>query len=286
MRSGPLAILISLGAALSVRGDSFDHYTNVILKDISKAAGVQKIAKLTPELMVQHSRVLPGVTGTFLVVRTNEGNWARLLVQPAGQKIDADNFVPILLVERYVTYRSDTERTIHAKGENVRLFPGFRFSLDIGQVVPEQLPADVVVSAQDNIIEAAPAGKAEFYLVTKPLPQAAPEKPAKVEIGVVFEPRFFNGKYKLYDDGRRSGELNLEVTKNDVAGFYYSDKDGGKYPVSGKIGRPAHVIEFQIMFPRTLQHFRGWMFTGDGRAIAGTSRIQERESGFYAIRVE
>jgi hypothetical protein len=28
------------------------------------------------------------------------------------------------------------------------------------------------------------------------------------------------------------------------------------------------------------------MFTGDGRAITGSSRLQDRETGFYAVRIE
>jgi hypothetical protein len=41
-----------------------------------------------------------------------------------------------------------------------------------------------------------------------------------------------------------------------------------------------------ITFPRTLQQFSGCMFTGDARAITGFSRLQERETGFYAVRME
>lgn len=281
-----LAVNLVVLLAHSVRADSFDNYTNIILDRIPQATGVQKITKLTPELMVQHSRVLPGVTGTFLVVRTNEGQWSKLIVQPAGQKIDQDTFAPILLVDRFVTFLAGTEKGVHTKGQNLRLFSGFRFSLDIGQVVPEQVPADLLVTAKDNVIQVEPVAKAELYLVTKHLPETTPVKAAKVEIGATFEPRYFNGSYKLFDDGRRSGTLQLEVKGDEIVGSYYSDKDGNKYPVSGRIGRPAHIIEFQIMFPRALQHFRGWMFTGDGNAIAGSSRIQERESGFYATRTD
>jgi hypothetical protein len=71
----------------------------------------------------------------------------------------------------------------------------------------------------------------------------------------------------------------------DVLGHYYSDKDGQKYEVSGKAGGPAHRIEFRVTFPRTVQFFQGFMFTGDARAIAGTSRLEDRETGFYAVRV-
>ena len=48
------------------------------------------------------------------------------------------------------------------------------------------------------------------------------------------------GTYRLLDDGRRSGSLTLKVADNgDVTGSFYSDKDGKKYDVTGKIGTPT-----------------------------------------------
>jgi hypothetical protein len=74
--------------------------------------------------------------------------------------------------------------------------------------------------------------------------------------------------------------------KNKVTGKYYSAKDGKKYEVAGKVGSPPYTIEFTIIYPRTRQEFHGWMFTGDGKAIAGFSRLQDHEHGFYALREE
>jgi len=108
-----------------------------------------------------------------------------------------------------------------------------------------------------------------------------------VIVGAAFEPKYFSGVYKLYDDGRRSGKLVLKVGPGGEAdGWYYSDKDGAKYEVTGKVGEPSHAIKFRVQLPRAAQEFQGWMFTGDGRAICGVSRLQEREAGFYALRVE
>ena len=47
-----------------------------------------------------------------------------------------------------------------------------------------------------------------------------------------------------------------------------------------------HGVQFTVIFPRTEQTFQGMLFTGDGAALAGTSRIDNRESAFYAVRVE
>lgn len=287
LRPPLLSALLALLLPWTASADSFDHYTNALLAQVAKAKGSERVKQVTAAQMVTNSRVLPGITACFLVVRTNENRWSRLLVHSARQKVDDKTSVPILLIERFVTFREGEERTMHAQGQNVRLFAGFRFNLDMGQVVPENVPGDLrFVSDGDNTY-VEPIGKAELYLVTKHLPEATPKKLARPEIGATFEPRFFTGKYKLYDDGRRSGTLQLKVLDNgDVDGAYYSDKDGQKYEVLGKVGSPNHSIQFKITFPKTIQLFHGFMFTGDGKAITGSSRLQERETGFYAVRLE
>lgn len=106
-------------------------------------------------------------------------------------------------------------------------------------------------------------------------------------VGAVFEPKYFNGTFKLYDDGRRVGKLVLTVDKDGaIGGSYYADKDGAKYEVTGKVGEPNYSVKFKVQWPRTVQEFQGWMFTADAQAICGVSRMQERESGFYAVRID
>lgn len=284
-----LAAWFLMIAAGSARADSFDHYTNTILAKIPESAGVEKVKALTTEDMVTNNEALPGINATFVVVRTNDNRWARLLLQPARQKIGGGEPVPILLIERFTTFREGEERRVHAQGQNVRLFHNFRFNLDIGQVVPEALGGDLRFVAEGNKVHVEPVGKAEMYLVTKHLPEAVPAKTEKLVIGEKFEPRFFNGQYKLYDDGRRTGMLHLKLVdekKGVIIGHYYSDKDGQKYDVEGRIGNPPHNIQFRIFLPRTIQVFNGFLFTGNGQAITGSSLLQERETGFYAERVE
>jgi hypothetical protein len=287
MRRVIVTLCFLVVSASGSRADSFDHYTNDVLAKIPKAKEAEQAKKVTAEQMVAHARALPGVSGCMLVVRTNGDRWAKLLVQPGRQKVDDKTALPILLIDRFTTFREGDERAIHAKGENVRLFHNFRFNLDMGQVVPDTVPADLRFVVDGDDIRIEPIGEARIYLVNKHLPEATPKKLPKLEIGATFEPRYFNGKYKLYDDGRRSGTLHLKVADNgDVNGFYYSDKDGQKYEVSGKIGKPNHSIEFQISFLKANQQFQGLLFTGNGAAITGSSRLQERETGFYAVRLE
>jgi hypothetical protein len=281
-----LALAAILLAPQLLHADDFDHYTNEILAKVPKADGTLQVKQLTPEMLVEHDRVLPNLRGALLVVKTNDNRWAKLLVQTAAQKA-GDKTMPILLINRFVTFKEGEERTVVAAGKNVRLFQDFQFSLDLGQIVPAALGGDLRLIVTDDKTYVEPIGKAELYLVTKPLPEATPKKAEKVIVGKTFEAKYFNGTFKLQDDGRRSGKLVLKVDDDgNVDGWYYSDKDGAKYEVSGKVGDPSHAIKFKITLPRTPEEFHGWMFTGDGRVICGVSRLQEREAGFYAVRIE
>src|SRR5947209_188681 len=108
----PIFIFLLVSPA-TVRADAFDNYFNNILALVPSSKNAQKVDELTPTLMVQHSRPLPNISATFLVVKTNEGRFSKLLLQPARQKLSATQSVPIVLIERYVTYREGEERTIH-----------------------------------------------------------------------------------------------------------------------------------------------------------------------------
>jgi hypothetical protein len=281
----PLAAILLLTPAVA-HADAFDNYTNELLAKAVKAEGTQQVKELTPEQLVEHGGVLPKLKGAFLIVKTNDGRFAKLLVQAARQKVGKET-VPILLIERYVTYKEGEERQVVAEGKGIRLFQSFQFNLDLGQVVPEAIGGDLRLVVNDDKTYIEPLGKAELYLVTKHLPEADPKKTDKVVVGPNFEPKYFNGTYKLIDDGRRAGKLVLKVDEaGDVTGWYYSDKDGARYEVTGKVGDPSHAIKFKVQLPRTPLEFQGYMFTSGGQVICGISRLQEREFGFYATRIE
>jgi hypothetical protein len=282
-----LAAASILILAAAARADAFDEYTNPLLNKVQSGDAAKEMKRVTDDDLLNNDRVLNGVDGTTLIVRTNDGRNAKLLVHPARQKTDATHSVPTLYIDRYVAYKEGEERTIAASGKKLALFPGFRVSFDMGQVVPEELGGDLRFVVDGDKSWAEPVGKAKLYVLTKALPEATPNKPEKVVIGDKFDPKYFNGKFKLYDDGRRSGELVLKVDDDgSVTGSYYSDKDGAKYDVRGKVGMPDYAIHFTVQFPRAEQTFQGFLFTGDGKHLAGTSTMNEREAGFYATRVE
>ncbi len=267
--------------------DLFDYYTNPVLARLAEGKNVKPVGQLTPDQIVDHDRVLPRTTSAFLIVRTNGGRWSRLLVQAARQRAPDGKTLPILSIERFVTYKEGEEQTTLVDGKNQSLYAGFRFSLDLGQVVPEALGGDLRFVVDGDKVRTEPVGKAKLYLVTRHDPAVVPKKPGKFVPGERFEAKWFNGTFKLHDDGRRSGKLILKVGEDGkVSGAYYSDRDGQKYEVSGKVSEPQHAVTFQVRLPRVEQTFKGMIFTGNGKAIAGTSRLAGRESAFYAVRQE
>jgi hypothetical protein len=281
--------IVAVVVAGHAHADHFEHYINPVLdKAIEEGKNVKEHKELTASQIAEMGEVLSDTADTFLIVRTNEDRWAKLLVQQARQRIGKDKQVPMLLIEKYVTFKEGTERTVKAKGENVHVYPGMRLNLDLGQFVPEALGGDILVEALDReSFKLKPLGKAKLYVLTKAIPDVVPKKAAKLVVGATFEMRYFNGEYKLHDDGRRSGKLKLEVNESgEVTGFFYTDRDGAKYEVFGKAGEPQHQIRFTIKFPQVEQSFTGFLFTGNGKAIAGTTKLQNREAGFYAERIE
>ena len=267
--------------------DQFDYYTNPVLKTTVEKEYAKEFKRVGEKELADHDRVLPGAGSACLIVKTNDGRHAKLLCQIARQKIGGDKFAWMLLVERYVTYREGEERTVLASGKNLSLFAGFRLSLDLGQVVPPEIGGDVRFVSDGGELYVEPVGKAKLYVLVKAVPDVVPKKGEKLVVTDPFETRYFNGTYKLHEDGRRTGTLTLKVDADGkVSGAYYSDKDGAKYDVAGVVGTPKHSIEFSIKFPRAESQFSGLLFTGDGKALTGTCTSAAGKTGFYAVRVE
>jgi hypothetical protein len=288
-----LAVVALATMPTLVRADAFDYYINPILGKVPDSPCAKEIKQLDVADLTEVDQVIPDANAALLMVKTNDTRYAKLLVTSARRKISEEKTLPILLIDRFVTYRPGEDQAFHAIGKNVNLFNGFRFSLDLGQVVPEEVGGDLKFTSDGAKLILEPIGKAKMYLITKPMPEAIPKKGAKLVVGEKFEARFWEGKYKLFDDGRRTGILTLNVDEQGtVRGTLVSDKDGKTYNVNGKVGKEKHAVDFTVTLPRTEQTFSGWMFTGDGKAIVGSSKMlagagqQAREMGFYALRIE
>jgi hypothetical protein len=284
-----LAVLALFAASIGARAEQFDYYTNPVLAKAVSDGVLKEVKQLTSDEIGEYTSVLADSPSAFLIVATNDKRFAKLLVQPARQKV-GDKQAPLLLVDKFVTFKGTTERAIQATGQALHFYPGLRLSLDIGQVVPEAIGGDLMAIAGDkdpNAFVVKPVKDAKLYVLTKPIAGVVPKKAPKLVIGEAFEARFFAGRFKLHDDGRRSGVLKLEVNDaGEITGVFTSDKDGREYEVQGKVGTPKHAVSFSIKFPATTQTFIGHMFTGDGKAIAGTAKMLEREAAFYAERMD
>ena len=117
-------------------------------------------------------------------------------------------------------------------------------------MVPESVGGDLTVAADakdPNAFVVKPVKDAKLYVLAKPIAGVVPKKAPKLVVGEAFETRFFAGRYKLHDDGRRSGVLKLEVNEaGEITGTFTSDKDGREYEVQGKAGTPEardHVLD-------------------------------------------
>ena len=151
-----LASTILLALAGRGRADAFDNYTNPLLNKVMASDAAKEMKRVTPDDLLDNDRVLPGVDGAVLIVKTNQGATPSWWSHPARQKTDMTHSVATLLIDRYVTYKEGEERTVAAAGKNLVLFPGFRVSLDMGQVVPEELGGDLrFVADGDKILRRA-----------------------------------------------------------------------------------------------------------------------------------
>jgi hypothetical protein len=284
------AIVLIFLNETSGRADQFDLYQLPTLTQAIKDGQLKEVKQLSTVDLANYLRVLTDANSAMLVVETNDRRFCKVLVQPGRQKLNAEKQVPMLFVQKFVTFKEGTERTVRVSGTDRSLFPGTRLHLDFGQVVPEKLGGDLIVeeAANDPLsFVVKPLDKAKLYVLEKPVTGLEPKRAEKLVIGREFEAKYFNGKFKLQADGRRSGELTLLVSEaGEVTGSFYSDKDGMKYDIKGKIGKPNHSISFTVKYPQTEEIFTGMMFTGTGKFIAGTSRLQERETAFIAERVE
>ena len=186
----------------------------------------------------------------------------------------------------YVTYKEATERTVKAKAENVHLYGDSRLHLDLGQVVPENGGDLIVIESpkNPNSLIVKPLNKAKLFVVTKAIANVVPKKVPKLVLGEKFEPRFFIGTYKLCDDGRLrpSQTGGKRIRRSDRLLLF---RQGRREVRSHRADRNGEALDtFKVKWPATEQTFTGYMFTGDGKAIAGTTKLQDRDAGFYAER--
>jgi hypothetical protein len=286
---GALTTVLTLALGTVAGADHFDDHTGVVIAEGAKSPAVKKVDALTLDQLKGLPHPIEGNTASgMLIVRTDDGNWAKLLVRPARRKLKGkEETVEIALIERWVTYRANTRSGVFSDGRNAFLFAGFAIDLDMGAVVPHGQGEDLRFERVDGNEALKPAKNATLYLVAAPLTAPAEkDKPRRFSQGAVTA-KDFEGTYRLQADGRWSGKLQLQVADDGAAtGEYVSEKTGQTYSVEGKVGGPAHHIVFKIAFPMTEQRFEGYLWTHNRGKITGVTHMLDRPFGFLAERTD
>jgi hypothetical protein len=230
--------------------------------------------------------ISPRITSPCLVIRTDEDNWAKAIVTWGFRKGKADDRIPVIVIERFVTYRGDRENLTSAKGENVMLFPGFGFNFDIGQIVPVGVGQgeDVVAIEQGDL---KPAEGAKLHGLDGPAtpPREDQKYPDPNEHPGVL-PTDFAGKWEVHIDGRWAGRWELDVEERRIFGRFISDETDSVYEIAGKILALPHNAKLNIELANAAQTVDAFLWTKDKAAMAGTVMMADRRIGFYALRIK
>jgi hypothetical protein len=273
--------------ARTATSGEFDRLEGEQLAALARGPASKTHTSLTIGEIEALPAALSDTRATFLVVKTDQGNLARLLVTPAFRKPPKGEGapLPVLVLERFDTFEPGRAASRVARGAGMLLFDGFHVDLDAGVVVPEGQGGDLVFRSSGKAgprLEVV-AGSTLFSL-TRPvkLEDSNPGPSA----GKAVLPGDVSGRYRLHTDGRWSGLLELRVDEARViSGQFRSEPNGTSYPIRGQVAaEPPYRATFTVKFPRTEQEFDAYLFTNGKWAIAGTFSMLDRTFGFFAVR--
>ncbi len=272
------------------RGDEFSRLLGPRLFNVPRRPDARGQSRLSIRALDALPEVLRGERAALVIVTTDEGNMAKLLLSAGFRKRTGDGgkeiLAPVLIVDRFETIDAGDRISWKARGREIILFEGFQFDLDSGQVVPEGFGGDIRLSISEaDGLELSAVGANKLYTFEKPLP-VAPTSPGRPSTGRAVLPTDFNGRYSLMANGQMSGTLDLSVDPNGmVSGQFRSDRNGAVYPMTGKVAADlSRKIEFTIQFPRSQQVYEGLLWTEGKNAFAGTVQILDHPFSFFAIR--
>jgi biopolymer transport protein ExbD len=271
--------------------DEFGRFLGPPLFDVPTHPDARGQGRLSVRALEALPEVLRGERSALVIVTTDQGNMAKLLVSSGLRKRQGDGgkeaLAPVLILDRFETIDGRDRISWKARGRDTVLFDGFAFDLDTGQVVPEGFGGDICLKAAGGAAgpELTALGTNKLYTFDKPLP-AAPASPGHPSAGRAVLPTDFSGRYSLMANGQMSGTLDLSVDPDGmVSGQFRSDRNGSVYPVTGKVAADLpRKITFTIQFPRSEQVYEGLLWTEEKNAFAGTVQILDHPYSFFAIR--
>jgi hypothetical protein len=281
-------VLSGLFLARATQGDEFDSLKGEVVSSLWRDPGTQTHTTLSFRELEALPTVLHDSRATLILVLTDRGNLAKLMVTPGLRKVPGKQgaAVPLIVVERFEVYDAYKPGSRLARGRELSLFSGLQFDLDTGQIVPDGLGGDLVFTARgegDGSI--APLGGARLASLSRP-PKLTEPPADHPSAGKLVRPADYSGRYRLVANGQWSGQLELAVDSvGSVTGTFSSDASGSAYPVTGKIDAEAsHKIAFTIAFPRARQDYQGILWSAGKNVLAGTLTMLGREFSFVATR--
>lgn len=277
------AALLLFSQTQTVRADAFDDHTAYWLRKGTEGTTAFEILAMRDALRLKS--ISSRITSPCIVVRTDEDNWAKAIITWGFRKGQEDR-IPVVVIERFVTYRGDRENLTSAKGENVMLFPGFGFNFDIGQVVPVGVGQGEDIVAQDQG-DLKPAKDAKLHGLDGPAtPPRENQKYPDPDGHPGVLPTDFAGKWEVHVDGRWAGRWELDVEERRIFGRFISDETESVYEIAGKILALPHNAKMNIELANAAQTVDAFLWTKDKAAMAGTVMMADRRIGFYALRIK
>ncbi len=285
-----LAVAISslaVFAGVPARSGEFDRLEGDGLARATQREDARRHDSLSVSQLERMTPVLADSRAAFLVVKTGQGNYTRILATPALRKPPGGEAepVPVIVLDRFDTFEPGKSGSRLARGAGLILFEGFHVDLDTGHVVPAGQGGDLELrKAESGLPALAAIGGATLFTLSKPLP-AAPAT-ASPSPGKAIVPGDFGGRYRLFADGRWTGLMELDVAPDrQISGRFRSEVNGTSYPVKGQVSADSsQKAQFVIKFPQTEQEYDGWLWTEGKNVLAGSFTMRERTYGFFAIR--
>lgn len=284
MQSVRLYFLCSLLilSTTSLQADVFDQHTSQLLRDVAEKTdgkteiGLSDLHQLQP---LSKTETTPAV-----VIRTSEGQWTKAVMTWAFRKTDT-GLIPILTIERFVTYRDDMTDVTVASGENIMLFVGFAYDFEIGQVVPAEQGGDLTFTAEKSI--QLLNGSKLWGLDGSQLATNSDEQGSDPNDHAGVLPTDFAGNWQVSIDGRWAGTLRLKIDSGRLlSGTFTSDETKSTYEVSGRVASPPQHAKLTIQLDNAEQNLDAYLWTKDKSAMAGISSLTGQTFGFYGTRTE
>lgn len=275
-----LVIFVGMSPS-SWSADVFDRHTMTELRPALDQG--TPAAQITLADVAKIKPLGKNLSSPCVAIKTNNGNVAKALLG-WGLRKGGEKPTPVVVLERYVTYRIDRPELTSAAGKDVMLFPGFGFNFDIGQVVPVGQGADVEFTAEGAL---KPVGDAVLVPISGsllPSAEATAKHDPQAHEGVL--PEDFAGTWQVDADGRWKGEWLIDVdAEGRIAGTFVSDELQNRYEMLGQIGSTPQHLKLTVTLANAQMNVDAYLWTTDKSKMAGTVTLIGRKFGFVATRV-